>query len=562
MPSHHNLDQTTEYPSSALTFSQLPRPLTLDLLPTEILLQISGEPGKDQTTLSAREFKGLCLLSPSLNKLYLPFHYFSNNHGAFRDAIRDADVRVMDRCVQLGAAPPVPDIRHMKWELPKSDGCQCLSELPHTHHRPIDELLESVYLGRAPVDKCVDTLKWLLDKGCDMKEQGDQHWYKANEHCDHVPEFLVTILSKSPDRTRTEGICQMIKLLQDYGYSLPFTMNMHTYWQKYVRWRDSPGLIRKPMEVALRSHCPPYLLELVLRDYMRRFVKFRVSHVRPPPLMDRWAGDYGYVFQGADHVVKQPWWKSTNLLDTIWGLFLDLTDGSTGWAEQYRGEAADIFEQKIEILKEYRVADLDERKILRKIVKAMRSLTTPIKDSIAAVAHDREAQRCWEKLYSVFIPFTSTRELYIWDDEWDPVLGDAETRGHRHRYHSFIINRLWCVYSMYHDYRLQNDQIRPTIELPWGNMGIKKRDDGSWQDREWMRVVEYEDVLPRPERTGDESSERLIEIYSNWRLPSWLDGHTYEEIEKIVGERWTELYVKAGVVPRYPSDMGQWEPFF
>lgn len=68
------------------------------------------------------------------------------------------------------------------------------------------------------------------------------------------------------------------------------------------------------MEVALRSHWPPYLLELVLGDHMRRFVKFRVSHVRPPPLMDRWAGDYGHVNQGADHVVKQPWWKSTNLL--------------------------------------------------------------------------------------------------------------------------------------------------------------------------------------------------------------------------------------------------------
>ncbi|KAF5708087.1 hypothetical protein FGLOB1_6610 [Fusarium globosum] len=385
MSSHHNLGQTTESPSSSFTFSQLPRPLTLDLLPTEILLRISGEPGKDQTTLSAREFKGLCLLSPSLNKLYLPFHYFSNNYGAFRDAIRDADVRVMDRCVQLGAAPPVPDICRLKWELPESDGCQCLSELPYTHHRPIDELLESVYLGRAPIDNCIDTLKWLLDKGCDMKEQGDQHWYKANEHCDH---------------------------------------------------------------------------------------------------------------------------KSTNLLDTIWGLFLDLTDESTNWEEQYCGEAADIFEQKIEILKEYRVADLGERKIPRKIVKAMRSLTTPIKASIAAVAHDREAQRCWETLSSVLIPCTSTRGLYVSDTDWYPARGDLATKGHRHRYNSFIINRLWCVYSIYHDYRLQNDQIRPTVALPWGNMGMKKRDDGRWQDREWMRVVEYEDVLPLPERTGDESSER------------------------------------------------------
>ncbi|KAF5663405.1 heterokaryon incompatibility protein [Fusarium denticulatum] len=472
----------------------------------------------------AREFKGLCLLSPSLSRLYLPFHYFSNNHGAFRDAIRDADVKVLDLCVQLGAAPPAPDMSRMKWQLPETDGCQCLSELPHTDHRPIDELLESVYLGRALIGKCVDTLKWLLDRGCDMIEQGDQNWYKGNEHCDHVPEFLVTILSKSPDRTRIEGICQMINLLQIHGYSLPFTMNMHAYWTT-KGWlktpdRSSPGMIMKPVEVALRSHCPPYFLELVLRDYMRRLVKFKVSHVRPPPLMDRWAGDYSYVSQGADRVVKQPWWKFTNLLDTAWGLFLDLIDESTSWKEQYRGEAADIFEQKIDILKEYRVANLDERKMLRKIVKAMRSLTTPINASISAVAHDREAQRCWETLYGVLIPFTSMRGIYVWDDDWSPLteIGEPEV----------------TVIDIMHSSSTAHGM--PTIDLPWGNMGIVKKDDGRWQGDEWRRVADYEDWLPRPEINWDEPRERVLELLKNWRLPSWVDGHTYEEIEKLVGE--------------------------
>jgi hypothetical protein len=140
---------------------------TLDLLPVEVLLQISGEPGKDEKTFSAREFKGLCLLSPSLSQLYLP-SYFGNNNGAFRDAIRSADVKVMERCAQLGAAPDT------RWEVPESDGCQCLSEQQHTHHRPIDELLESVYLGEAPIDKSADALKWLLERKFDMKEQGNQ----------------------------------------------------------------------------------------------------------------------------------------------------------------------------------------------------------------------------------------------------------------------------------------------------------------------------------------------------------------------------------------------------
>ncbi|KAL5617602.1 hypothetical protein FOBRF1_006350 [Fusarium oxysporum] len=496
MSSDHNLDQTTDSPSSASTSPQQSQQATLDLLPDEVLLQISGEPGKDQTTLSAREFKGLCLLSPSLSKLYLPLHYFSNNHSAFRDAIRDADVKVLERCVQLGAAPAAPDLSCMKWELPESDGCQCLSERPHTHHRPIDELLESVYLGKAPIDKCVDTLKWLLERECDMKEQGDQP-------CDHAPEFLITILSKSPDRTCTEGICQMINLLQSYSYSLPFTMNMDTYWQGEIRDSLFPGLIRKPME-------------------------------------------------GAAHGVNQPWWKFTNLLDTIWGLFLDLTDRSTSWAEQYRGKAADILEQKLGILIEYNVLNRVERKMLRRIVEAMRSLTTPIKARSTAVVQDREAQCCWETLYSALIPFTSISGVYVWDN-WCPANGDAATRGQHHRYHCFNINREWDVCNMYHNYELQNDQIRPTIDLPWGSKGVAKTDDGRWQDREWRRMVNREDCLPLPEVFPDEPSDCWLTLLDQWRLPNCVDGHTYGEIEKAMGERWTELYVKGGIVPRYPG---------
>ncbi|EXM14769.1 hypothetical protein RAB80_000185 [Fusarium oxysporum f. sp. vasinfectum] len=149
MSSGHNLDQNPDSLPSDTETSQQSQPVTLGRLPTEVLLQISGEPGKDQSTISAQEFKGLCLLRPSLNQLYLPFNYFGNNNGAFRDVIRSADVKVMERCAQLGAAPDTI------WELPESDGCQCLSEQQHNHHRPIDELLESVYLGEAPLTRAL-----------------------------------------------------------------------------------------------------------------------------------------------------------------------------------------------------------------------------------------------------------------------------------------------------------------------------------------------------------------------------------------------------------------------
>ncbi|KAH7270872.1 uncharacterized protein BKA55DRAFT_589223 [Fusarium redolens] len=419
-------------------------------------------------TFSAREFKGLCLLSPYLSKLYLRFHYFGNNNGAFRDALRNADIKVMERCAQLGAAPDT------RWELPEADGCRCLSERRHTHHRPIDELLESVYLGEAPIDKSVDALKWLLGRKFDMTEQRDQPWYDANDYCDHVPEFLITILNKSPDRVRTEGICQMIKLLHSYDYSLPFHMNFASYLGR--DWEDIglPGPLSGPLDVALRSHCPPYLLELALRDYMRRLVEFGVAYLGGSPLM--------------------------------------------------QSEAADVLEQKIEVLIKYQVLNQLEETMLRGIVESMRSMTTPTKASNFGVVDDGDSLCCWETLYSAILPFKTIEEHWILDD-WD-LIDPTISCCLPHECHRFNIDPDCNVYKMYHDYQMQNDQIRPTLNRPWGSEGVVKREDGKWVHRERSRLFHSNDYtgLGMVGMVGGDFS----------RLPSWTEGCSYADIEKAV----------------------------
>ncbi|KAK2137848.1 hypothetical protein NOF04DRAFT_1135080, partial [Fusarium oxysporum II5] len=433
-----------------------------------------GEPGKDQNTISAQDFKGLCLLSPSLNQLYLPFHYSGNNNGTFHDALRSADVKVMERCAQFGAAPDT------RWELSESDGCQCISERRHTHHRPIDELLECVYLGETPIGKCVDALKWLLERKFDMTEQKDQPWYAANDYCDHVPEFLLMILTKSPDRVRTEGICQMTKMLHSHGYSLPFHMNFDSYMSR--SWEDH-GLVRSitgPLDVALRSHCPPYLLELVLRDYMRRLVGF-------------------------EHDL---------------GISLDLMDNSTSWAEVYRGEAADVFEQKIEILIDYQVLNQLEETMLRGIVEAMRSMTTPKKASSIGLVDDLNSQRCWGTLYSAIIPLRTTEDHWILDD-WD-LIDPAIFLGLPHECHRFNNDPDYNVYKMYHDYQMQNDQIRSTLNRPWDSEGVARRDDRKWVYREWRHVF----------HSNDGTGLGMLGGEDYWRLPRWTQGGSFADIDK------------------------------
>ncbi|KAF5232663.1 hypothetical protein FANTH_12868 [Fusarium anthophilum] len=538
IPSELDLNDCFGYDGTTITSDKVAVPIvTLDLLPTEVLLQISGEPGKDQDTISAEEFKSLCLLSPPLSQVYLQSYYLGDNCGAFRQAVRSANIKAMDRCAQFGA---VADTR---WELPDSDGCQCISERQHTHHRPIDELLECLYLGKIPIGQCIDALEWLLLRKYDMKEQQDQSRYDANDYCDHVPEFLVTILEKSTDRARTEGICQMIQMLHSHGYSLPYHMNFGSFMNRRGGDHGLVQSITGPLDVALRSHCPPYLLELVLRDYVRRLVGFDVIYELPPPLMQRWAGKYRFdeskQLRFAGVVVEtagKPWWKFTNVLHTVWGLFLDLMDNSTAWAEEYPGEAADVFEKKVDILTEYRVVDTLQDRILRGIVQAMRSMTTS-KASSNGVVSDSDSQRCWETLYSAITPFSFIKEHWVMDS-WQ-LIDPALSLGLPYECHSFHIDPDYNVYKMYHDYQMQNDQIRPTLHRPWGTEGFSKQEDGKWVDREWRRVFHSNDGITLGISGGED--------YHYWRLPDWTKGGSFANIDKAVCERWTELENKKRV---------------
>ncbi|KAF4445230.1 hypothetical protein FACUT_97 [Fusarium acutatum] len=306
IPSELDLNDCFGYDGTTITSEKVAVPLvTLDLLPPEVLLQISGEPGRDQDTISAEEFKGLSWLSPPLNQVYLPFHYSGNNNGVFRQALRSANVKAMERCAQLGAAT------YMRWELLESNGCQCISEYRHTHHRPIDELLECLYFGETPIGQFEVTYEEL-----------------------------------------------------------------------------------------------------------------------PHPLMQRWAGNCrfegpqplhfgGEVVETAD----KPWWKLNNVLYTVWGLFLDLMDNSTAWAEEYPNEAADVFEKKVEIL-------IDN-----------------------GVVRDSDSQRCWEALYSAIIPFKNIEEHWVLDD-WD--LNDPTVSlGLPRECHRFHADPEYNGYKMYHDYQMQ-----------------------------------------------------------------------------------------------------------
>jgi hypothetical protein len=256
--------------------------------------------------------------------------------------------------------------------------------------------------------------------------------------------------------------------------------------------------------------------------------------------MQRWAGKHrfaesiGFFGRQTVETVDQPWWKLTNILKTVWRLFLDLMDNSTSWAEEYRGEAADVFEQKIEVLIKYQVLNQLEETMLRDIVESMRSMTTPTKASNIGVVDDGDSLCCWERLYSAILPFKTIEEHWILDD-WD-LIDPTISRCLPHECHRFNIDPDCNVYKMYHDYQMQNDQIRPTLNRPWGSEGVVKREDGKWIDREWSRLFHSN------EYTGLGMAGMVGRGFS--RLPNWTEGCSYADIEKAVCERWADVDAK------------------
>ncbi|KAF4986012.1 hypothetical protein FGRMN_11025 [Fusarium graminum] len=474
--SDNHLDQTLASPSNEIAPTRPRQESILALLPTEILLNITGEPGKDDETLSARDFKALALCCSRLFHLLRPMYYLADNSSVYQSAIKHADVDTMERCRQFNALP------EHSWELPEI--CQCPSELPHKYHSPFDSLLECVAIGSVPVEHCTEALKWLLQYEEHFDEQEDQHWWMSDEdndsnvHCDHMPELIITLLGNSTDRTRTDGICQMIRLLRDHGLSLPFNMNMYTYfWRTSVKW--PAGLIRKPMDVALRSQCPAYFLELVLQQYEAYHVDVKVYHEDEPDEMKQWAG-HTFMKEYAFNFVEARWWQTTDLCALMWDYLLDMMHKSDGWTEEYNGQIAETFEAKLNLLIEYQAIDTEEEKALRSILAVLKEYSTATRKEGKLDIHD--GKECWLKLVAALRPWGYDRDFLAYEEISDFPPGNSKPE----RVHRFRIDLGWEPYTQWYVYELQDPKLRAKVNHPWlAKTPLTQSDSGVWDDSEW-----------------------------------------------------------------------------
>jgi hypothetical protein len=332
-----------------------------------------------------------------------------------------------------------------------------------------------------PIDRCIEAISWLLSKGYEANEQKDQIWYRNNRHCDHMPELLIDLLGKTSDKVRVEGICEIISMLRNHGYSLPFHINLHKYYISWYDQKSKPGLIRKPIDVALRSYCPMSFLELLLQEYQSRGANVTAVYNFCPPEVRSWVGMWHYVLPH--------WRQSTNFGNVLWGLFLDIADPLTSWKESYQGEAADIFEKKMQLLIDYQLVELKEVKVLRRLVRVLRE--NPLNFDL--IDEDHDGKEYWEKLCATLGPLTKNgyfvrNDLLLGMD----YTGLAPTRGRLHR---FIIEAEWNPWTVWHDYKMQDPKHRANLSHPWMKCygwSLIRRRNGMWYDPGWYMRAEHD----------------------------------------------------------------------
>lgn len=114
------------------------------------------------------------------------------------------------------------------------------------------------------------------------------------------------------------------ELMKRSGYCLPCQMNIRTRYRLYPHERDNPDLINQPLDVALRLHCPPSFLKIVLEEYQHHNLDIKGIYRTVPVQLTTWAGNSeGDRFE---------WhFQRTNLGNMTWNLFRDMFDPSISW---------------------------------------------------------------------------------------------------------------------------------------------------------------------------------------------------------------------------------------
>ncbi|RKL30432.1 hypothetical protein BFJ72_g11545 [Fusarium proliferatum] len=392
----------------------------------------------------AKDLKSLSLSSAALFSVIRPLYYRSGSFEDFRQALKTADVARMERNYEFGGIDVsiVWGKKHVK--------CQCRNKLAkHSKHRPIDLLLFRV-LKEEWNPSFANALMWLCSKGFSL-----QHWprnhHSISSMSNMMPESLIQLFQRGMgDPDKVKGICDIIQFLSGQSLPIPLRLNPERApgyaakerQERAVDWsclKCGPPLRHvwheTTMTIALRSHCPPIILEVLLQEYTKRGVfltDLELDTWEAPPALKDWRDAQEPFFKGRPH--HEPWFIETDFASVISSLYADLMEPVTGWEEEYQGQTADIWEAKMKLLLRYNAIDEHERDLFQGVLEALRQIA-----KMSPGTDDAARKYRWSAFRKAIRDFATAPELmstYLDQDYWSESEFPEETR----RPHRFYID--------------------------------------------------------------------------------------------------------------------------
>ncbi|KAF5629772.1 hypothetical protein F25303_10123 [Fusarium sp. NRRL 25303] len=502
-------------PAPSASHSHQPQHSVLRDLPEEIQVLIVENIGADEDT-SVETLGSLTQTCTDLHRIARRDFFHAGNFKMFRKAVESADVSLMSRCEEYDAAPV-----HLMWCVAPS----------MKEYRPIDALLldldERLDNGRSEQfqdeirGKVFESLRWLLERGADaeatwVSESLEDELPPGRENIgfEHMPTRLLKQLQVNIGKRGVDVYLDMIELLSSHGFPNPtradallglVAMNSEPYHHSAMTWMTKPHypfcdksmrakyFTCSPLDLPFKSHIPPRLLELMLKEYASRGIKLRDSYDQCPEGLEKAA---------RGHLRNDCYWDHHGLVNwLVADLHIALHSPSlTHWKESWHGEVADDFRQKVSIMVKYQMIDEEEEALLRSILAALDSITAEI--SAAGGVHAEHFKTSWIKLCEAVRPFCSNEYDLFYD------ASVARPPGPR-RVHKFIIEDWWNPWM---EYFVQSDAWR---RLKLTKEALGEDEFSSRTQRCWESHYDFE-------------AEFLRGCFTYMDMPEWYEGD-YEE---------------------------------
>ncbi|KAF4415692.1 hypothetical protein FACUT_13203 [Fusarium acutatum] len=305
-------------------------------------------------------------------------------------------------------------------------------------------------------------LQWLLEKGADgeanlvSESLNGFRYQRLDMGLGHMPTRLLKQLQHDIGRPGVEMYLNMIELLSSYGFPNPTRSNAldgvvatdkppfyHPVWD----WADTApypfvnGAItdtyftQSPLDLALKSHIPPRLLELMLQEYASRGVSLLTFYDECPEGLKE-------TCKGKRPRVDDDWVGVSSIGTLIRTLHADLhSPSTTHWTASYPGEVADIFRQKLDIIVEYEMIDVLEEALLESILGALDTITAQI--TAAGRVMPMQFMRSWVTLCDAVRPYCADAYDFMYD------ISRTIHRNGPGRVHEFVIDTEWNPWYMW-----------------------------------------------------------------------------------------------------------------